>query len=133
MKLTKTALKKYIRIIKGSNKKVLTCDQLSKLCGEKSSVLREAFVEFEPLINFDSNFNLKELLPTLLIEEEKLDKIPVKKRNVIKKKDYELYGGFMDYVYKKMTIAGGMLDLGYNLKKEDIKIIKKLLTEETNK
>lgn len=132
MALNKTSLKKYITIIKNSKKKVLTCEDVSLISGERVDVIKEHLSNYSPLLRFDSSINIKDILPFLEEDYKKLNVLPKKKRKTIKKKDFENYNNTLDYIYKKMTIAGGMLNLGYTITIEDIKILRKLLKNEEN-
>ena len=49
---------------------------------------------------------------------------------VVKKRDVEQYDSIYDFVYRKMTNAGGLLDKNVILSDADLKILKKLISEE---
>lgn len=127
MALNKTNTKKYIQIIKNSKRKVVTVDEVSKKTGEKSDLIRDNLIAFNPLINFDLNYDLHGILNDLENCLASFELEPVKKRMVVRSSEVDKYKSLLDYIYKKMTIAGGMLDLGYKLNKKDIKMLKKLL------
>src|SRR5574344_1105684 len=130
MALNKTNTKRYIQIIKSSKRKVVTVDEVSKKTGEKSDFIRDNLVSFNPLINFDLNYDLHGILTDLENCLLEFESEPIKKRMSIRSSEVDKYKNMLDYVYKKMTIAGGMLDLCYKLNKKDIKIIKKLLKKD---
>ena len=133
MSISKTNVKKYLKIITETKKKVFTCDDLSKISGVKVEVLRNEFLDFYPLIGLEINYDLHSLVPALETYLTKLEKVPVKKRVVVRNKTLKKYKTFVDYIYKKMTFSGGMLDSGYVLSIEDVKILKKLLNNEEKK
>lgn len=130
MALNKTNTKKYIQVIKNSKRKVVTVDEVSKKTGKKSDLIRDNLVAFNPLINFDLNYDLHGILTDLENSLVEFEREPIKKRMSIKSIEVDKYKGILDYIYKKMTVAGGILDLGYKLNKKDIKLIKKLLKKD---
>lgn len=130
MALNKTNTKKYIQVIKNSKRKVVTVDEVSKKTGKKSDLIRDNLVAFNPLINFDLNYDLHGILTDLENSLVEFEHEPIKKRMSIKSIEVDKYKGILDYIYKKMTVAGGILDLGYKLNKKDIKLIKKLLKKD---
>jgi hypothetical protein len=126
MELTKTFLTKSIKAIKNSDKKVFTCDDLSKKTGVRSEVIRGLLIKYNPLINFEYNFDLHEILPDME-KDLSISTIKKKRARAIRKDELDEYPSTLFYIYKKMTVPGGILDLGYKLKKDDIRIIRKLL------
>ncbi len=132
MALSKTKLTKIVRAVNKSELKFYTLEDLSKDVGIKANVLRDDLYEFLPLIYFDYQYNLKDYLDEFRKKLEQLNKAPVKKK-VYTKKDIDKYEGFIDYVYQNMTDNGGIFDTGYVLTKKDIRIIRKLLKEESIK
>jgi hypothetical protein len=131
MKLSKTNAKKFISILSSTKKKVFTCDNLSKASGLKVDIIKEYISEFYGMIYLDPNYNLINLLPQLndyVKEEEKITK-PVKKVKKVTHKEYEEYSSVPDYIYKKMTLPGGIFDSGYVLNEKDKKILKHLLNK----
>ena len=80
----------------------------------------------------DPEYNLMELVPTLkqyLIDQEE-NKTLINKKPIVKKKDLEKYESINDFVYKKMTSVGGLLDRNIVLSDTDLRILKKLINEE---
>ena len=75
-----------------------------------------------------------ELVPTLkkYINEQEENKTLINKAPSIKKKDLERYESINDFVYKKMTSVGGLLDRNIVLSDNDLRILKKLIVEEQN-
>lgn len=129
MSLSKTNAKKFINIISKSKKKVFTCDDLSRASGLKVDVIRDYMSEFYGMIYLDPNHNLVDLLPDLnnfVLVKSKTSNKKVKK---ISHKEYEEYASVTDYIYKKMTLPGGIFDSGYVVNAKDKKILKHLLNK----
>lgn len=127
-------LKKYLNGLIKINRKYVTADRLSKYVGVYPEIINEHLSYFEPTLKMDPEFNLMELVPEIkkyLIKQEE-NKTLVKKQPVIKKKDVEKYESINDFVYKKMTSVGGLLDRNVVLSDIDLKILKKLVTDEQN-
>lgn len=130
--LNKTTLNKYINAIKSSKKKVFTCDDLSIKIAIKPEIIKSNLVSYNPLINFDYEFNLKEILVDLE-KDYILVSTSTHKRQIIRKKELEKYEDFLDFIYQHYTTNGGLLDKGSVVTKKDLKIIRKLLIEEEKK
>ena len=127
-------LKKYLNGLIKINRKYVTADRLSKYVGVYPEIINEHLSYFEPTLKMDPEFNLMELIPEIkkyLIEQEE-NKTLVRKQPVIKKKDVEKYESINDFVYKKMTSVGGLLDRNVVLSDIDLKILKKLVSDEQN-
>lgn len=127
-------LKKYLNGLIKINRKYVTADRLSKYVGVYPEIINEHLSYFEPTLKMDPEFNLMELIPEIkkyLIEQEE-NKTLVKKQPVIRKKDVEKYESINDFVYKKMTSVGGLLDRNVVLSDIDLKILKKLVSDEQN-
>ena len=130
-------VKKYLNAILKLNKKYVTTERLSRVVGIYPEIINETLSYFEPTINMDPDFNLMELVPTLKqyvvkIEEEKSN-APLKPQVVVRKRDVDQYDSIYDFIYKKMTNAGGLLDKNVVLSNTDLKILKKLIAEEQNR
>ena len=135
MSISKTRLTKIISTLKKRNKKVCTIHELSFSVGIKEDALKDFFFSFNPLIYFEENFNLLDLLDDLIeeekaIEEKERSKGVKTKKKYIRQKDLAPYKDLIDYIYQTCTVDGGILDTGYVLNKKDVKIISKLLKEE---
>ena len=128
MKLSKTNAKKFLTIINKSKKKVFSCEDLSKATGLKLDNIVDYVSIFYPMIYLDNSYNLKLIVDSLenYIKEE--NKKPKKKIERVSHKEYAKYSSFIDYVYKTMTIGGGILDTGYVLNNKDKKIIRHFLS-----
>ncbi len=133
MDVSKSRLQKIITEIKKSKKKVYTISDLSFDTAIREEVLKEIFVVYDPLIYFNDKFNTKDVLDELIKEESRLSEGKTTKRMYIRSKDIAEYSGLVDYIYKNMTVNGGILDTGYVLTKKDLKLISKLLKEEKEK
>ena len=81
----------------------------------------------------DTEFNLVELVPTLkkwLNDQEENKTLTSNKKTSLKKRDYEQYDSVSDFIYKRMTIVGGLLDRNVVLSDQDLRILKKLVSDE---
>ena len=133
MTLNKTKLQKIIKAIEKTKRKVYTVSELSRDTGIKDEILIDYLSKFNALIYFDNQANIKEYLEGIKEDFEDQNKEVVKRNDYVRSKDIEQYDGFIDYIYKTMTVQGGILDTGYRLTKKDIKIIKKLIKEESDR
>ena len=128
-----TDIKKYLSALQKINKKYVTAERLSRVVGIYPEIISDHLSYFDMTLPMDPSFNLMELVPDMkqfIIEkEENKGPLPIKKPS-IKKKDVEQYESIYDFIYKKMTFAGGLLDKNVNLSDVDLKILKKLITEE---
>ena len=126
--MNKTTAKKYLTAIESNKKKFLTCEGLSRTMGIYPEIIAENLSYFEPMLAMDPSYDLKELIPALkaYIEEEsqKSQKAPVVKVN---KKELNEYKSVSDFLYKKMTTVGGLVDKYATLSEADLKILKKLV------
>ena len=129
-------VKKYLHALLKMNKKYVTTDRLSRFVGQYPDVINETIEYFYPMIKMDPEYNLNELIPSMKayvikVEEEKSK--DVKPQVVVRKKDIQQYESIYDFVLKKMTNAGGLLDKNVRLSDADLKILKKLISEEQNR
>ena len=127
-------VKKYLNAILKLKKKYVTTERPSRVVGVYPEIINETLSYFEPTINMDPDFNLMELVPALKeyvekIEEEKNNSL-IKPQVVVKKRDVAQYESIYDFVLRKMTNAGGLLDKNVVLSDADLKILKKLISEE---
>ena len=83
------------------------------------------------MIMMDYTFNLLELVPQIkkFIEDKENKRAPVPKPVVVKKDEVDAYENYFDFIYKKLTY-GGMIDRNVNLSDKDLKILKKLISDE---
>jgi len=131
-----TDLKKYLSAILKMNKKYITSERLSKVVGVYPEIIDNNLSYFEPTLAMDPEFNLMELVPKMKayinkIEEEKTNTLV--KKVAISKKQIEQYESIGDFLYKKMTIGGGLVNKNAELSNSDLKILKRLISEEQNR
>ena len=127
-------IKKYLNGLLKLNKKDVTCERLSKYVGVYPEIIANHLLYFEPTLKMDPEFNLMELIPTLkkYLNDLEENKTLIKKQHVIRKRDLEQYESINDFVYKKMTSVGGLLDRNIVLSDDDLRVLKKLVSEEQN-
>ena len=126
-------VKKYLSALVKLNKKYVTAERLSKVVGVYPEIINENLSYFEPTLMMDPEFNLMELIPTLkkfVIEKEEAKSNTLVKKPPINKKQYEQYESVSDFIYKRMTFTGGLLDRNVVLSDTDLRILKKLISEE---
>ena len=126
-------IKKYLYGITKLNKKYVTSERLSRVVGIYPEVINENLSYFEPMLKMDPEYNLMELVPTLkkfLVDQEENKALVKSQKIAIRKKDVEKYDSINDFVYKKMTSVGGLLDRNIVLSDTDLRILKKLIAEE---
>ena len=126
-------VKKYLNAIVKLNKKYVTTDRLSKVVGIYPEIINEQLSYFEPTLMMDPEYNLMELVPTLkkyVVDKEEEKSTALIKKPAIKKQTLEQYDSVSDFIYKKMTLVGGLLDRNVILSDTDLRILKKLIVEE---
>jgi hypothetical protein len=136
-KPTKAEVKRILGALRRSKKKFVTLEALSRLVGLYPDVLAETLAYFEPMIRMDPSINTRDLVPAL---EEYL-KEPMKpvasnpkpKKIAISKKELAEYSSIADFVYKKMTNVGGLVDTSKKLSDEELRILEKLVQRETQR
>ena len=126
-------IRKYLNAIVKLNKKYVTAERLSKVVGIYPEIINEHLSYFEPTLMMDPEYNLMELVPTLkkfVVEKEEEKSSTLIKKPAIKKQTLEQYDSVSDFIYKKMTLVGGLLDRNVVLSDTDLRILKKLISEE---
>ena len=126
-------IKKYLNAILKLNKKYVTTERLSKVVGVYPEIINEHLSYFEPMLAMDPEYNLMELVPTLkkfLVEKEENKNNNLVRNPSIYKKDLDKYESINDFIYKKMTSVGGLLDRNIVLSDTALRILKKLIAEE---
>ena len=126
-------VKKYLNALVKMNKKYVTAERLSKVVGIYPEIINEQLSFFEPTLMMDPEFNLMELVPALkkfVIEKEEEKSSTLIKKPAIKKQTLEQYDSVSDFIYKRMTLVGGLLDRNVVLSDTDLRILKKLIVEE---
>ena len=127
-------IKKYISAMEKMKKKYITVDRLSRVVGYYPDVIQNALEYFEPMLKMQPDFNLLELVPAMkryVIDKEE-NKVKEVKAPSIKKNQLEQYDSISDFIYKKMTY-GGVVDRNAELSDTDLRILKKLISEEQAK
>ena len=121
--LTKEKARKYLRII--SNKKHLTFHELSLEVGIMEDILREQLSTFDPMVRMFEEYNVCDLIPA--IEEYLVPTKVMPKRTPVKKNAYETIN---EFVYRNMTVPGGIVDMGLELNLSQLKALRKLVNAE---
>ena len=125
-------LKKYLNgMAKLPKAKYITSERLSRIIGIYPEVINENLSYFDPLIMMDYEFNLLELVPAMkkYIEDKEAKRSPTVKPVSVKRNEVDLYDGYFDFIYQKLT-HGGMIDRSVELSDKDLKILKKLISDE---
>ncbi len=128
--MNKTLAKKYLSSIKNYKRKYLTSEQLSKINGIYPEIISSELSYFEPTLAMDPTYNLKDLLPEI---EEYIASLEASKEKVKyfeAKRESKKFSGVTDFVYKKMTVVGGLVDKSIVLSEDDLKVLRKLVNEE---
>lgn len=126
-------VKKYLSAIIKLNKKYVTSERLSKVVGVYPEIINENLSYFEPTLMMDPEFNLMELVPILkkyVVDKEETKNNTLVKKAPINKKQMEQFESVSDFIYKRMTFTGGLLDRNVVLSDMDLRILKKLISEE---
>lgn len=128
--LSKTEAEKILRALEKSKRKYLTLEDLSRIVGLYPDQLGEYFSYFDPLASLDPSFNCRSAQGALTEYVNGLEAKPKKQRIVVGKKMAAEYTSINDFVYKKMTGAGGLVDPSASLNDIDLKILNRLVKEE---
>lgn len=126
-------VKKYLNGIIKINKKYVTSERLSKVIGVYPEIINENLSYFEPTLLMDYEFNLLELVSAMkefIVEKEENKTLSNSRKPAIKKRELEQYESINDFIYKKMTSVGGLLDRNIVLSDTDLRVLKKLIAEE---
>ncbi len=134
-KPTKAEIKRVLGALKRSKKKFVSLEALSRIVGLYPDVLADSLAYFEPMIRMDPSINCRDLEPAMeayLLEPAKPVKAgqPKPKRVAVSKKELAKYSSIADFVYKKMTSVGGLVDTSHRLSDEDLRILEKLIERE---
>ena len=126
--LTKSRAKSYLKAIKACKKKSLSIAELSLSVGIFEDVVRDHFAHFDPMLRMLPDVNVMDYAEQLeeFVSETKTVKLPVKKSS----KSKVVYKSIGDFVYKNMTIPGGIVDSSIDLSFEKLKELKRLVNEE---
>lgn len=135
-KVSNATLKKYVLCIKKAKEKYLTVDMLSHYVGVYPDIISSQLSMFDPMINIDTNYDVRSLLPAM--EKYLSLESPTKSKKIKNKplskseKEASRYDSIQDFIYQNMTLSG-MMDKSAPLSDEDLIVLKKLISEEQNK
>ena len=133
-KPTKVEVKRIVGALKRSKKKFVSLEALSRLVGLYPDVLADTLCYFEPMIRMDPSINTLDLLPALheYLDEPMKPVAPANKpaQAPISKKVLAQYSSIPDFVLKKMTNVGGLVDTAVHLSDEDLRVLDKLIQNE---
>lgn len=130
-----SVLKKYLSALTKIKAKYVTAERLSRVIGVYPEVINDTLSYFEPMLMMDPEYNLLALVPEIkkyLNEIEEKKSAPVQPVETVSRKQLEEYESVVDFIYKKMSI-GGIIDRGAYLTDRDLRIIKRLATDELKK
>jgi len=136
MKPTKADVKRILGGINRSKKKYLSLEALSRLVGLYPDVLADTLSYFEPVIRLDPTINMRDLVPAMkefLVEPMKPVVANKPKRVVVSKKELGQYASIGDFVLKKMTNVGGLVEPSTRLSDYDLLVLEKLVSNEIAK
>jgi hypothetical protein len=129
-------IRRIVGAVKRSSQKVITLERLSHLVGLYPDVLSDILVYFDPMIKFDPSINIRNFMPAMeqyIAPAVPKDATPKPKRVVVTKRELSEYSGIPDFVIKKMTSVGGLVDPTVTFSDEDLKILEKLVLAEITK
>lgn len=129
-----SVLKKYLSAMGKIKAKYITAERLSRVVGVYPDVICENLSYFEPMLKMDTEYNLLALVPTIkqYISDLEDKKAPAQPVEMVSKKQLEEYESVVDFIYKKMSV-GGIIDRGAQLTDKDLRILKRLASEELKK
>ena len=129
-KPTKTDVRRILGALKRSKKKVVRLDLLSRLTGLYPDVLGEKLRYFEPMILLDESINCREIIPAMeayLEAPSDAARKTAPKAKPISQKELKEYSSIADFVYKRMTSVGGLVDTSVRLSDDELAILKRLI------
>lgn len=129
-----SVLKKYLSAMGKIKAKYITAERLSRVVGVYPDVICDNLSYFEPMLKMDTEYNLLVLVPTIkeYINDLEEKKVPAQPVEMVSKKQLEEYESVVDFIYKKMSV-GGIIDRGAQLTDKDLRILKRLASEELKK
>ena len=129
-----TVLKKYLSAMSKIKAKYITAERLSRVVGVYPEIICETLSYFEPMLIMDTEYNLLALVPAIkeYISDLEEKKVPVEHVDNVSKKEMEEYESVVDFIYKKMSVVG-IIDRGAVLSDKDLRMIKRLASEELKK
>jgi len=132
-KPTKAEVKRILGALKRSKKKFVNLDTLSRVVGLYPDVLADTLAYFEPMIRMDPSINVRDLEPLLreyLAEPMKPVAADKPRKATVSRKELAQYSSIPDFVFKKMTNVGGLVDTAVKLSDEDLLILDRLVQNE---
>jgi hypothetical protein len=123
--LTKSRAKLYLEGLLKAKKKHINTYDLAQSVGILEDFIRDELSYLDPMIRLDLEYNLMDLIPAL---ETMLSTKVERKRSSISTKNQE-YQSIADFIYKNMTVSGGIVDRNLDLDNQQIKDLKKLVNK----
>lgn len=125
-------LRGVLAFLRSTKAKYVSLDMCSRHVGVYPEVLGEELSYFAPSIMLDPKFNVRSLTPYLesYLEEKKTPRKAVKPAS---KKEVDEYSSVTDFVYRKMTSVGGLVDPSITLSDHDLRILQKLVAQDRAK
>ena len=126
-----STVKKYLAALTKVKKKYVTSESFSLTIGVYPEVINETLSYFNPMVNMDYSFNLLELVPDMkkYVEKKEEAKKPASNSPTVKKGDVNAFNSVSDFIYRKMTY-NGIVDKNAYLSDKDLKVLKRIITEE---
>lgn len=122
--LTKEKARKYLRVI--SKNKNLTFGELAMEVGILDPILREQLSVFDPMVRMFEDYNVCELRSAI----EEFITPSLSKKKVTKRVRVEQCETVADFVYKFMTIPGGIVDTNVDLTLPQLRALRRLVSQE---
>ena len=134
-KPTKAEVQRILGALKRSKKKVVGLEDLSRLMGRYPDVLCDTLAYFEPLIRMDPGINIRDLTPALqaYLDEPLKPKTDKPRKIAVRKSEVAKYSSISDFVMRKMTNVGGLVDPTITLTEEDLRVLEKLIEAQRKK
>jgi NADH/NAD ratio-sensing transcriptional regulator Rex len=123
--LTKSRAKLYLEGLLRSKRKHINTSDLAQTIGIVEDFIRDELSFLEPMVRLDLDYNLMDLMPQL---EAYLAHKVERKKSLVKTKPSN-YQSIAEFVYKNMTVSGGIIDSGFELDDQQLKDLKKLVNE----
>jgi hypothetical protein len=123
--LTKSRAKLYLEGLLKAKKKHINTYELAQSVGILEDFIRDELSFIEPMVRLDLDFNLMELVPQL----ETMLTLKGERKRVSNKAEKINYLSIADFVYKNMTVSGGIIDRNLELDNQQLKDLKKLVNK----
>jgi len=121
--------KKYLKAMKANKTKYLTCEILAKDIGIYPDIIANALSYFDPLITMDMGYDLRNIQHPLseFVKEKEANRHTSRKPTKLVETKYKSVN---DFVFSKYVVAGGLMDRSIELNTNDLKELKKVVTNE---